>query len=142
MIKYENKTLNKNFKLDLLKKKTINNNNIVTSKNYIYVISLYSGYITEVELKAIMNILKKRLKGLAIIITNLVPSINITRKPLSVRMGKGKGKITDKKVPIIKGKILFKLKVINKKYLSIVNILFIRHMKFTSLKLKTIYLRY
>ena len=142
MIKYENKTLNKNFKLNTLKNNKVVKKNIIIRNDYILVLPLMSGYITEAEYKAINNVLKKRLKGLAILVTNVLPSINVTKKPLSVRMGKGKGKIVDKKVPIIKGKIMFKLQVLDKSNVGIVTTIFKKYMKFTSLKLKTVSLTY
>ena len=53
------------------------------------------GIITSYQLFAAKKILAKALKGLAKVWVRFLPQRPITKKPLEMRMGKGKGSIFD-----------------------------------------------
>lgn len=113
MIKYKNKTLNKNFKINTLNNNRVVRKYLVNSNNYFNIITAVSGYMKEAELKTVKNVLNKKLKNIALIECIAYPYMNMTSKPLSVRMGKGKGRISFKKVALTKGKVLFKIRILD-----------------------------
>jgi large subunit ribosomal protein L16 len=54
-----------------------------------------SGYITDVQLQAIVLSIKRILKKRGKVILRVFPHRPITKKPIQVRMGKGKGPIVN-----------------------------------------------
>ena len=78
-------------------------------KNYILKSNSYA-LLTEFQLKAAYNTLKKKIKKAGHIIPHVFCNIGLTKKPIEVRMGKGKGgKIAVYVYPIRPGKVIFEL---------------------------------
>ncbi len=103
-------SLKKNHK-SLVKVKGTEKNRIFFSKknNYVLKCSSYT-VLTDKQLKSAYNSMKKRLKKSGTLILHVFPTIGLTKKPIEVRMGKGKGsKISVYVYPIRPGKILFEL---------------------------------
>lgn len=67
------------------------------------------GIITSYQLFAAKKILAKALKGLAKVWIRFLPQRPITKKPLEMRMGKGKGSVFDWICEVKAGMILFEI---------------------------------
>jgi large subunit ribosomal protein L16 len=108
--------LKKNQK-SLIKVKGTEKNRIffTKKKNYLLKSNSYS-LITSNQLKSAYNCMKKKLKKSGHLILHIFPVIGLTKKPIEVRMGKGKGsKISFYAYPVRPGKILFELEGVNSK---------------------------
>jgi large subunit ribosomal protein L16 len=82
--------------------------------------ALEKGYLSSVEIEAVRKIIRKRLKKKGNLKIRIYPFLAIMRKPLEVRMGKGKGNRLLKKVSVVKpGQILYELD--NVSYVSAYN---------------------
>lgn len=68
-----------------------NQNLIYTVSKSIKLIALESGRINTKQLIAIRFLIKKHLKKLGGVLFSVSPQMSITKKPLEIRMGKGKG---------------------------------------------------
>ncbi len=95
----------------LIKVKGNEKNRIFYSKqeNYILKSTSYS-LLTDKQLKAAYNCMKKRIKKSGHLIIHVFPTIGLSKKPVEVRMGKGKGsKINMYAYAVRPGKVLFEL---------------------------------
>jgi len=61
--------------------------------NYIKIISLNSARLTGKQLQTIHSLLLKALKKLGFVQFKVFPHLSVTKKPLEIRMGKGKGNV-------------------------------------------------
>lgn len=71
--------------------------------------SIESGYVSSNQLKAIYQYLIKNLKRKGKFWINLIADIPVTSKPLEVRMGKGKGKVSFWVARVAAGKIIIEI---------------------------------
>lgn len=77
--------------------------------------SLETGRLSAKQLETVSQAIKRKLKPLGgKYWLRLNPSISVTKKPSSVRMGKGKGNIDHYVAFIRKGQILYEISVSNK----------------------------
>jgi large subunit ribosomal protein L16 len=72
--------------------------------------SLESGWLNSKNLETIRKILNKQLKKTGSFVVKIFPNYTITKKPLEVRMGKGKGNVDTWVFPIKIGTIFIELK--------------------------------
>jgi large subunit ribosomal protein L16 len=70
---------------------------------------LNTGSLNNLQYKAILFFLKKKLKIFTKIFIRLTKSIQNTKKPIGVRMGKGKGALNDYYFPVEKGQIFLEI---------------------------------
>lgn len=70
---------------------------------------LSTGSINYLQYKAMIFFLKKKLKIFTKIFIRLTKSIQNTKKPIGVRMGKGKGSLDDFYFPVEKGQIFIEI---------------------------------
>jgi len=74
--------------------------------------SVESGYLNTKQFKTIYQLLHKMLKKIGKIIFKIFPRKPITKKPIEVRMGKGKGAVYDWSAKIKAGTILFEIETL------------------------------
>lgn len=65
------------------------------------------GLIKPEQIESVRRLLNKRLKKVGNYWIRIFPFIPVTKKPVEVRMGKGKGNVSFWVFPIVKGRILF-----------------------------------
>lgn len=65
----------------------------IKNKNTWYIKSKSFGRLTTFQIKSFKQILSKKLKKIGRVVFNLNPNIPVTKKPIEVRMGKGKGNV-------------------------------------------------
>lgn len=96
----------------LIKIKGTEKNRIFFSKKRNYILkSISYCLLTEFQVKAAYDTLKKKIKKNGFIIPHIFCTIGLTSKPVEVRMGKGKGsKIAMYVYPVRPGKVIFELK--------------------------------
>lgn len=99
----------------LIKVKGTEKNRIFYTKQKNYILKSTSyNVLTDKQLKAAYNCMKKRIKKSGHLIIHVFPVIGLTKKPVEVRMGKGKGsKIVLYAYPIRPGKVLFEINGLN-----------------------------
>jgi len=56
--------------------------------------SVSVGRLTSKQIESIYQLLKKRLKRVGQVFITIFPNSSITKKPIEVRMGKGKGNVS------------------------------------------------
>lgn len=66
---------------------------------------LNSGCVTTQQYKAVVFFLKKRFKFLSKLFIRVSKSLKNTKKPIGVRMGKGKGALDEFYIPVLKGQV-------------------------------------
>lgn len=71
--------------------------------------ALESGYITLKQLESAKQTILKRMNKKGKIWTKIVINKPVTKKPLEVRMGKGKGKISHKMARVKGGTLIFEI---------------------------------
>ena len=71
--------------------------------------ALSSGKLTFVQIEACRKILKRRTRHLGFLWIRVFTWVPVTKKPVGVRMGKGKGNLSYWMAPIKKGQILFEI---------------------------------
>ncbi len=71
--------------------------------------ALSSGTITAKQIEAARQSINRKIKRKGKIWIRIFPFVPITKKPMEVRMGKGKGSISHWSVKVRKGTILFEL---------------------------------
>lgn len=71
--------------------------------------TLQSGFLTLKEVEACRKSIVRYTKKHCKLIINIRPTSPKTKKPLEVRMGKGKGSVKEWIIPIKRGQILFEL---------------------------------
>ena len=81
----------------------------------LYLYAQESGLIYDYHLKAISFFLKKRLKGYSKLYTRISLNKYVTKKPIGIRMGKGKGAIDKKYLYLNQGTILFEIRFLKSK---------------------------
>lgn len=72
--------------------------------------ALEAGWLTSKNLETIRKVLNKHLKKNGSYILKIFPNYTITKKPLEVRMGKGKGNVDTWVFPIKIGTIFIEIK--------------------------------
>ena len=87
----------------ILKTTKINNSLEIYKKYNIIFISLESIFLTPLQLKTIYSIINKFLKKQYNIVFKCFPHINWSKKPIEIRMGRGKGSIKNEICKIQKG---------------------------------------
>ena len=108
--------LKKNQKRLIYQKGTEKNRIFFSQKNNYLLQSISAGLITDNQLKAIYNFIRRKLKKSGTFTQHIFTNIGLTKKPVEVRMGKGKGsKIHCYVYPVRPGKILFELQGVNKR---------------------------
>ncbi len=106
--------LRRNHKRLIKVKGTERNRIFFTQKKNFILKSRTAGLITEFQLKSAYNTLKMKIKKNGHIVPHIFCNIGLTKKPVEVRMGKGKGgKINAFVYPIRPGKVIFELSDIN-----------------------------
>lgn len=75
--------------------------------------AIENGYINYKQIEAARKAIIKQVKKYAKLYIKVKPNLGITKKPAEVRMGKGKGNISDWVYAIKRGKVLFELKIID-----------------------------
>ncbi len=77
--------------------------------------SKISKLITETQLESLKKTLIKKIKKIGKLWIRVFPHFFITKKPLEVRMGNGKGNFDKWAINVRKGMILFEFQIIDKK---------------------------
>ena len=70
------------------------------------------GRITANQIEAARKVIKRQIKKLGRLYVRVFPHIPVTKKPLEVRMGKGKGSVNHWVARVKKNQILFELDLI------------------------------
>lgn len=84
------------------------------NKSFFYLKTLDFGRITVNEIKAFKQILTKKLKkNFSRVVFNFNPNIPITKKPIEVRMGKGKGSVDSFIMKLNSGVVLCRIESVN-----------------------------
>jgi large subunit ribosomal protein L16 len=88
----------------------LNKNNKLLIGDYA-IKAIESGYVNSRQIEAARKAISKHVKKFAKLYIKIKPNLGITKKPAEVRMGKGKGNISDWVYAVKAGKILLELKV-------------------------------
>jgi large subunit ribosomal protein L16 len=80
--------------------------------------AIENGYVNFRQLEAARKAIVKQVKKIAKLYIKVKPNLGITKKPAEVRMGKGKGNISDWVYAVKPGKILLELKILNQASLT------------------------
>jgi len=80
-----------------------------TRGNVVVLKATTSGRLSSAHLEAARKVLRRKLKKTGTINSFAYPSISITKKPLAVRMGKGKGAVDSWIFPVRPGRLLFEV---------------------------------
>lgn len=99
----------KYFKLRSNFYKLIEKNNFYPTKAFYALKSLESGNITYKQIESVRITIRRTVKKKGDIYIKIFPYVSLTKKPLAMRMGKGKGNHYLWVSPIKKGQILFEL---------------------------------
>jgi large subunit ribosomal protein L16 len=78
-------------------------------RNTLCLVSKDYGKLSYNEVEAAKKILKKLLKKQGLIYIRIFPHLNITKKSLQSRMGRGKGKIDHKICFVVPGSLIFEV---------------------------------
>ena len=73
--------------------------------------SIERGFITFAQMEAIRLVVSRAFKRRARLIFRVCPNVSRTRKPVEVRMGKGKGSISHWVFKVSPGRIIFEVKL-------------------------------
>ena len=107
----------KSFKFKKYRKGRIKTNFNKTHKSnfgHIFIKAIEHGRITSRQLEAGRKLIKKKIKPFGgIIKTKVKLKIPVTAKPISVRMGRGKGKVSFHVCPIKSGVIIYEIYCVN-----------------------------
>lgn len=71
--------------------------------------ALEIGRINSKQIEAVRRVLSRKLKRLGKIHIRIFPNIPVTKKPIEIRMGKGKGSVDNWVAKIKPGQILFEI---------------------------------
>ena len=93
--------------------KNLNSNHKV--KRTLCLVAENFGRLTVKQLKALKQAINKRIKRKGRVLFNLCTSLPITKKPLEIRMGKGKGNISHFVFRVRPGRILCEIETKYKK---------------------------
>src|SRR5687768_13319546 len=97
------------------KSSTFNNNfllNFVTSSSVngtVFLKAISPGRLSLKHLEAARKVIRRKMKKQGFLKAYAYPYVSITKKPLAVRMGKGKGAIDDWVFPIRPGRLVFEI---------------------------------
>ncbi|MGX7582570.1 50S ribosomal protein L16 [Candidatus Vidania fulgoroideorum] len=69
--------------------------------------SISRGIINSSQIESARKVFSKKIKNNGKILIKIFPNINITKKPIEVRMGSGKGEIVSKIYKVKPGTIIF-----------------------------------
>jgi large subunit ribosomal protein L16 len=100
------------------------------------------GQFSAVQIEAIRRILRRGVKKLGNIKINTFPSSVLTKKPVSARMGKGKGKVHKYITHVLKGKVVFELFQVSMKKRRSSFFAFSKAIKKLPFRAKVIFLKY
>lgn len=89
--KYQKGKISYNFKFISLKRKTLSNEN--SEKKTFFLISEEPARLTAAQIAAAELAIKRKVRKEGAVNTHVFPHFPVTKKPLEVRMGKGKGNI-------------------------------------------------
>ena len=109
------KSIQKPTQRNIIKKKKINNNIDLKTNGQFLLIALESKSITPNELKTLYAIINKALKKQNTFQFNAFPHFNWSKKPIEIRMGRGKGAISTELYKSQIGFPIFSLKTSQKK---------------------------
>jgi large subunit ribosomal protein L16 len=73
------------------------------------------GFIKSSHIETVRRLISKRVKRIGSFWIRIFPNVSITKKPLEVRMGKGKGAHSFWAFYVRKGRILFEIEGLNRK---------------------------
>jgi len=83
---------------------------IISSKiSTVFLKSISSGRLTLNHLEAARKVIRRKMKKQGLLCAYVYPYVCITKKPLAVRMGKGKGAVSDWVFPIRPGRVIFEV---------------------------------
>ena len=68
-----------------------------------------SGFLTEKQLQAGLQIIRRKLRKQGQVWVRVFPSTSITKKPIETRMGKGKGKVDSWGIYVKGGQLLYEI---------------------------------
>lgn len=77
--------------------------------NVVFLKSLSAGRLSLKHLEAARKVIRRKMKKQGVLRAYAYPYVSITKKPLAVRMGKGKGSVEDWVFPVRPGKIVFEI---------------------------------
>jgi large subunit ribosomal protein L16 len=75
--------------------------------------ALQSGYISAKQLESARQSIQRKIKRKGKLWFRIFPSIPITKKPIELRMGKGKGPLSHWAVKLRKGQMIFEMSGVN-----------------------------
>jgi len=78
--------------------------------NFFCLVCTDYGKLTKEQLEAARRVIRRKLKKKGVLVIRAFSYLSFTKKPLQVRMGKGKGRVEGFVCPTIPGKILFELR--------------------------------
>ena len=68
-----------------------------------------NGRITNAQLEAVRRVIVKKTNKKVKVVISIVPKKTVTKKPIGIRMGKGKGAIVNTVFDVKKGNFLFEI---------------------------------
>jgi len=80
-----------------------------SSNNTVFLKAVSSGRLTLNHLEAARKVIRRKMKKQGFLHAYVYPYVCTTKKPLAVRMGKGKGAIADWVFPIRPGRLIFEI---------------------------------
>jgi large subunit ribosomal protein L16 len=86
--------------------------NFVTSSSVngtVFLKAISSGRLSLKHLEAARKVIRRKMKKQGFLRAYAYPYVSITKKPLAVRMGKGKGAVEDWVFPIRPGRLVFEI---------------------------------
>lgn len=83
--------------------------NVGIKANSAYLKATGSGRLSSSHLEAARKVLRRKLRKSGIIHAHVFPLTSITKKPLAVRMGKGRGAVDSWIFPIRPGRVIFEI---------------------------------
>lgn len=90
------------------------NHDYLKKNNCVVGLKLLDSFrLTQFQLEAMRVVIRKKLKKKGNLVLCVKPFLNLTKKSLAVRMGKGKGNFFSNVCPLPKGKIIFFVKNVN-----------------------------
>jgi large subunit ribosomal protein L16 len=92
-------TFNNNFLLNFVASSTINGT--------VFLKAISPGRLSLKHLEAARKVVRRKMKKQGFLRAYAYPYVSITKKPLAVRMGKGKGAVDDWIFPVRPGRLIF-----------------------------------
>lgn len=94
-------TFNNNFLLNFVASSTINGT--------VFLKAISPGRLSLKHLEAARKVVRRKMKKQGFLRAYAYPYVSITKKPLAVRMGKGKGAVDDWIFPVRPGRLIFEV---------------------------------